>query len=223
MEAWESLPAPPRRTGLRNVLGAMVVWAWIPAIVLPGASLMAGHLLTLPKPSDADPVMGAAIASARPPSSEGRFFALHVLLGSCACSQRILTHLVDRGPRRDLDERVVVVDPEDAAPAERARAAGFDVESITRAELFARYKIEAAPLLVVASPAGKVAYVGGYTDRKQSLAVRDVDLESRLVRGEHVEPLPTFGCAVSTGLQRRVDPLGVRYLERRPCRASRVI
>jgi len=40
--------------------------------------------------------------------------------------------------------------------------------------------------------------------------VRDVAVVEALRRGEAVEPLPTFGCAVGRALKEKIDPLGIR-------------
>jgi hypothetical protein len=55
-----------------------------------------------------------------------------------------------------------------------------------------------------------VRYVGGYTPRKQAADVRDLAVITAIRRGEAVEPLPTFGCAVGRALTDQVDPLGIR-------------
>ncbi len=99
---------------------------------------------------------------------------------------------------------------DDAALGTRIRAAGFDLETLSTEELARRYGVEAAPLLVVSDPRGTVRYVGGYTDHKQSVVIRDHEILSALRGGGGVAALPVFGCAVSKELGQRVDPLGLR-------------
>ena len=64
--------------------------------------------------------------------------------------------------------------------------------------------------MVVIDPGDAVRYVGGYTPRKQADDVRDVAVLEALRRGEPVEPLPTFGCAVGRSLRAKIDPFGIR-------------
>lgn len=209
IEAWTAVArkGPPSR--LRRLAGRLFVTLWAPALLVPGSLLMASHVLTLPEPNAVDPVMVASVARARPAEAAAGFFAVHVLLGRCNCSKRILQHIGARGPRRDLRERVLLVEPTPEGLA-MAVDAGFDTESLTREQLGERYHIEAAPLMVVADPAGAIVYVGGYTRRKQSLDVRDTEITSRLLAGERVEPLPLYGCAVAKSLEKQLDPLGIR-------------
>src|SRR5439155_17055472 len=89
-------------------------------------------------------------------------------------------------------------------------AHGFDLDVVTPDQLVERYHIEAAPLLVIVDPHDAVRYVGGYTPRKQAADIRDVAVIAAVRRGEPVEPLPTFGCAVGRALRSKLDPLGVR-------------
>jgi hypothetical protein len=195
---------------VRDYLVHLAFWLWIPAVLVPGSYLMARHLLTLPAPSYADAGLTRAIAGLRAPGEEGKWLAMHVMYAGCGCSRRVLANLLLRPSRVDVAERIVFVGEIDAEAERNARALGYRFDSITREELAAKYHVEAAPLLVVADPAGRVRYVGGYTDRKQSPAIRDAELLSQLVRGAKVAPLPVFGCAVSDKLQATVNPLGIR-------------
>ena len=195
---------------MRASPGVVIFWLWVPAILVPCAYLMAGHLVTLPRPDPADPDVAQAIDAARAPRERGVWMAVHVLSGGCGCSGRVLEHLVERRPMEGLREKILFVG-EPTELLRRAVAAGFTVESLTGDELAARYRIEAAPLLLVADPGGELRYSGGYTERKQSPTIGDVSVLSRLRAGERVAPLPLFGCAVSRHLQKTLDPLGLKY------------
>jgi len=199
------LPHHPRS---RALVRATFV-AWIVCCLVAGAYMLGAHLLTLPKP-DAGDLQRSAVMG-RLPSQRGRWLAVHVLDQDCKCSQRVLDHLL-AGPRPlAVAERVVLI--ASAVAPERIAAitaAGFDLDIVTPDQLFARYHLEAAPLLVVADPANTVRYIGGYGPRKQAADLRDVAMIEALERGERVAPLPTFGCAVSRGLRTAVDPLGIR-------------
>ena len=199
-----------RGRAIRRFVAKFAFVLWIPAVLVPGSYLLGRHLLTLPKPSAVDPALVAVMRGLRDPSSRKNWLALHVLYGECGCSQRVLATLLMRPPVHEVSERIVYIGTAGDHTESRARALGYAFDQVTREQLVERYHLESAPLLVVADPADRVRYVGGYTDRKQGEFVRDADVLSRLVEGHEVEALPTFGCAVSAKLQSAVDPLGLR-------------
>lgn len=197
----------------RRQLAYLGLALWVVSCTLLGAYLLADHLLTLPAPALTDPVLHRAIAANRRPEQRDRWLVLHVLLESCKCSGRVLDHLMSGSRPGDVVERVVLVTDDASATqaaSARARAHGFDVDAVAAEDLVARYRIEVAPLLVIIDPHDEVRYVGGYTPRKQAADIRDVAVITAIRRGEIVEPLPTFGCAVGRALNAKLDPLGVR-------------
>ncbi|MCE9571698.1 MAG: hypothetical protein K8W52_00940 [Deltaproteobacteria bacterium] len=199
----------PRRADLLARAGLAL---WAIACVVVGAYMLAAHLLTLPAPAPGDPGFRAAIASQRRPSQHG-WLVLHVLYQDCKCSRRVLDHLLATPRPADVDERVVLItddgklDPEVVAAVQ---AAGLDLDVAAPAAVVARYHVEVAPLLVVIDPGDTVRYVGGYTTRKQGADDRAEAVIAATRRGEVVDPLPVFGCAVSAALKQKLDPLGVR-------------
>ena len=88
-------------------------------------------------------------------------------------------------------------------------AAGYRVVVITPTQLRLGYGIEAAPVLVVMTPSGELAYVGGYNRRKQEPRFMDVAILRDAMEASAVSPLPVFGCAMSARLADAVDPLGL--------------
>lgn len=182
-------------------------WAWAAVVMVAGASLTAAHSYGLPKPQAS--ALESTVKLLREPG-DGGWLVVHVLYGKCPCSQRIRTHLIDRKRTPDAGETVLIIDGDEemAAPL---RAAGFAVRTLTADELRDRYHIEAAPLLVVASPSGDIRYRGGYTTRPSSTEVHDVEIIRDARTATPPESLPLFGCAVSRELQRALDPLGIKY------------
>lgn len=170
---------------------------------------MVAHTYALPRPATDDVQLRAAVAATRSPADRGSWRALHFLYTQCRCSQRILSTLFARHPLAGVSERVVLIG---AHPEyERAaRAAGFDVEVLMPEQLVLRYGAHAAPLFVVADPEDRLRYVGGYSERKQGLDMRDVAILSALTGGRDADELPLFGCAVSSSLRSLLDPLGLR-------------
>jgi hypothetical protein len=195
---------------IRQTVARIAFFLWIPAVMVPGSYLLARHVLTLPKPAAADPALVDALSRMRGPDDRDSWVALHVLYSKCGCSQRVLAKLLLRGASRQVRERIVYIGAEDTELESRARTLGYAFDRVTHEQLVDRYHLESAPLFVVADPANRVKYVGGYTDRKQGEVIRDTDVLARLVQGQDVEALPTFGCAVSKKLQSAVDPLGLR-------------
>jgi hypothetical protein len=189
---------------------------WGVGLLVVGAFLMAGHLLSLPVPSATDRRLHATLAAE--PTTGGRWTAHHVLYRSCGCSDRVLSHLLERKARGDLVETVVYV--HDGGPADsndlgakraELQRAGFGFEPLTPDELEQRYRMESAPSLLVADASGTVRYAGGYTDRSGGTEISDVAIIERLKSGADVKALPVFGCAVSGRLQQALDPLGLKY------------
>ena len=201
----------------RTKLGRVLLAVWGVSALVGSAYLLGSHLAALPTPSVVDARLAGqmqAFAAEHPAARDA--LMMHVLYTSCRCSQRVAEHLLARGPHEGDRELVLVVDAEAEPVAEAATglqtqlvAAGFEVRTLDSAALHDQYGIEAAPLLVVADPAGHVRYVGGYGDRKQTPVLRDVEIGDRVARGETVSPLPLFGCAVSASLRSSVDPFGV--------------
>lgn len=185
---------------------AMMVF-WFVAMLAIGATLMARHVVALPRPSDnAD--LAAAMLTLRGPGDEGRWMAVHVLYADCRCSKRIADHLLDGERPADVREHVLYVGRSEYFER-RLTDAGFALHLVTAESLQARYHMQAAPMLVLVAPSGSISYVGGYTATKQGLDPRDLQIIADGRVGRATEPLPVFGCAVSNELKSRVNPLGV--------------
>ena len=210
-------------SALEKLAARVVLSLWFPSVLVVCAYLLGGHILTLPSPTGDSVRLTSAVATMRGhgASTADRWIVLHVLYEDCRCSARVLDHLLSRRAEPGETERIVLVSTrwgaepseeraEDGALAARIEAAGFELERTSPEALESRYGIQAAPLLVVSDPTGRVRYVGGYTDRKQSVAIRDREILHDLRQGGSVEALPVFGCAVSKTLGESVDPLGLR-------------
>lgn len=202
--AIHSPPAASARAGKV----ALAVWALL-AFLITG-SLASAHLYTLPAPPKAKPQLVQALAARRQPGERGHVSVSHVLYAACPCSQRIVDHLVQRGARGDVAESVLLVG-NDRTLAKRLERAAYRVEIVSPRALREHYAIEAAPLLIISQPNDTIAYLGGYTERKQGLPIRDVELIERVKRGASLLELPLFGCATSRALQRLLDPFALKY------------
>jgi hypothetical protein len=199
------------------MVGRAALGLWGLGILVVGASLMAGHLVSLPAPKVTDSRLRSSLG-AGPGVVQGRWSAHHVLYQSCGCSQRVLAHLLERRARPDLVETVVYVrDPSSSDVTERdsvsakVRLVGFGFEASTPAELESRYAVESAPFLLVGDGSGGVRYAGGYTERSGSKQIEDIAIIDGLKAGRKMAALPVFGCAVSSRVQEAIDPLGLKY------------
>jgi hypothetical protein len=195
------------RLGRRVANWAFCAWALASFVVV--ASLMLSHAAEVPRPATDQPELRAAIARSRTREEHGHWLALHVVYARCRCSQGVLSQLFARGPHAAVRERIVLVGAH-AEYEKAARTAGFAVEVLEPHQLKARYRLEAAPVFVVADPSGDVRYLGGYSERKQGLVLRDLEILTALTGGQGVRELPLFGCAVSRALQRLFDPLRLK-------------
>ncbi len=185
----------------------MAIGMWLMCMACIVAYLMVSHLAVLPHPKTNDTAWESRLHEAVPPAPES-WTALHILYDNCACSRRVLKHVIASSPIKNVQERVVLVSdsPHEPSPARDA----LDVEYVTPGELQAKFGVESAPLLVVLDDNQRVRYTGGYTSRKQGPEIMDREIITRLISGNDVTELPLFGCAVSSELKRLVDPLGLK-------------
>lgn len=184
---------------------ALLVWASLLTVTI--SYLMVGHWVALP--SNQPVLVNNQIVRIKTDLAS-QLHVQHVLSQSCPCSQRIAKHLASRWPIPSVSEQIVVVEsPKDTTSMVFPDA--YSVKRVSAERLMADYAIESAPVLLITDSNGKVVYSGGYTARKQGYEIRDYEIIASLLRGEAVEALPVYGCAVSTRLKKVVDPLGLKY------------
>lgn len=188
---------------------ALAIWGVV--VLVAGSFLMTDHWVTLPIPSGEDPKLAQAIDDSRHFHEQGQWLAVHFLYSKCTCSQRIVDHLFAEDRLIGIKEKLIIVDGERPEWVRLAKARGFSYEVISPEDLRTHYNIQAAPLMVVADPLGKVHYAGGYTARKQGPDIRDAEIITRVMTNHPVKPIPLFGCAIAKGLQKLVDPFGFKY------------
>lgn len=194
---------------LRRRAQQLLFWLWVPAALALGGSLLAPHWATLPMPADDDVTFVAGLAELRTADDHDKWMVVHVLFAACTCSGRVVDHLVDDPRPVGVSDKVLLVGTTPAIE-QRLASSTLTIVRTTPDELADRYEIEGAPMLVVIDPTGAVRYRGGYTERKQSLAIQDVAIIERLRADDVVGTLPLFGCAVSKELRELLDPFGLR-------------
>jgi hypothetical protein len=146
-------------------------------------------------------------------SSPGRWHAVHLLAGGCGCSQRVMTHLLERGVAAGVTEEVVVVDgPEpylagSATLLEQLKTRGFNVSHRAVAEIAPEMGLRGVPLLLVADPDRKVRYMGGYGSRGDQAG----PILTALEQGREVRVEALIGCAVGSQLRHKADPFALKY------------
>ena len=199
---------PVRSPTLRR-LARLGFWAWLPLAVALGSSLLAGHAASLPLPDDGDTRLLGELERMRDDDERGQWLAVHVLYAACRCSRDVVDHLLDDARPEGLAERILMVG---STPEIERRLAGSAIEVIRvqPQELAERYAIEAAPLLLVVDPDGRLRYRGGYAERKQASQLHDIEIIARLREHGEAASLPLFGCPVSDALRAVLDPLGLR-------------
>jgi hypothetical protein len=180
---------------LRRRLGGATVSAWFAVMVVIGASLLAKHVVAMPRPQAA--LLVPALAMLRTPKQHDQWLAVHVLYSDCRCSQRVAEHLAATERPKGWSEIVLWVG-DDAPPS--GLADHFDLRHTTAAQL-ASYGVEAAPSMILADPVGNIRYSGGYTDRQQGPVIEDQRILRAVRNSEAVSNLPLFGCAVSSRLK----------------------
>lgn len=189
---------------------------WLPAVALGAGSLMVGHWVPLPKPSTQEPLLveGLGELAAQIPLEPGRWTLTHFLYANCACSRRVANYLLES--ERDVDfQELIVLIGEDSELLEQAAGSEFSFVHLSAEEVELRTGITSAPLFAVSDSGGQVLYAGGYTERKQGFAYRDLSIARTLKSGQVAPSLPVYGCGVSTSLRESLDPLGLKRATQR--------
>lgn len=179
--------------------------AWIFAVILLGAILTSYH----------QPIHtpGENILLLAGGPSPGQWRAIHLLSGSCGCSQRVMRHLLER-PRLDhVDEQILVIDddspylPESSGLLQRLRQQGFSVTHIAAKDIPGNVELRGVPLLLFVSPEGHLRYAGGYGSHYD----QDLPILRQIRSGKSPRPLTLLGCAVGNRLKRKADPFRLKY------------
>jgi hypothetical protein len=188
-------------------IGKSALAVWIVVTFVGLAALSIKHMASLPEPDD-EVRLSRAVQQLRRGSNSN--FLVHVIYAECSCSRALFAHLVARRSFPGAEEAILFVGA-DASKQELARRAGFTFTTVSSEDLSLRFGLEAAPVLIVLNPAGQVRYAGGYYAHPATITPLDERIYAQLETGAKVEPLPVFGCAVSSRLQKSLSPLGMPY------------
>ncbi len=182
--------------------------AWAGAVILVGGILTSYHQPFLVPEAAA---LQRLFATGK--RGKGLWQTTHFLSGSCECSRRVMLHLLERRPLPGLSEQVVLVDdgqaylPDTADLLNSLKKAGFSVVHVAYDELVTTTGVRGVPLLLVSSPLGNVAYLGGYG----AAGDQDEGILHQVRSGSVVPPLPVLGCAVGKRTKRSSDPFRLKY------------
>lgn len=191
---------------MKKVTGASWLFiAWAAVVILIGSALISFH-----QPFQAP--SGSILTLAKQPVG-GQWQVLHVLSGSCGCSQKVMQHLLKRHPFYGMAEQVLIIDgdepylPESNALLAQLRQKGFPVTHIAAKNIPQSTGLYGVPLLVVALPDSKIAYMGGYGNRGD----QDGEILQQIRSGQAPRPLAVRGCAIGARLRRTADPFHLKY------------
>lgn len=145
----------------------------------------------------------------------GRWTVQHILSSDCKCSEKVYQNLVRRGATGDREELVLLLkdDQHWANPLSRK---GFKVEVLdlkSQVRLAKSHDDFGVPALVVFTPKGERAYVGGYSEGVLSAGGvnRENEIMSHFMLGTAARHFPIRGCAVTASYQRKIDPFAFKY------------
>jgi hypothetical protein len=203
----DSTMAVAKAVARKEWIGRSMLAGWIVVTLVGLAALSLEHMASLPKPDD-EALLSGAMLLLRQNSSKN--FLVHVIYAECSCSRALFAHLVARRPFPGAEEAVLFVGA-DPKKQESAKRAGFTFTTVSAQELASRFGLEAAPVMIVFDSTGRLRYAGGYYAHPAAIAPLDEKIYARLETGAEVEPLPVFGCAVSSRLRKSLNPLGVAY------------
>lgn len=202
MKAIADMCWPPGLRGLtRRWLQRAVLVVWAGAISVVCGLLLVRHLVPLPTPSR----LGPGFVALRAPQP-GALVVFHVLLAECRCSAQVAERLVARPRPAKVEEHLVLVDDGAGTLERRFAGTSFIIHHASSRDLASRFDVSGVPLLLVVGGDGEIRYSGGYTERKQAVISRDVEIIDAVTRGETPDPLPLFGCATAEGLRRTRSP-----------------
>jgi hypothetical protein len=181
--------------------------AWGSAVILIGGVLTSYHQ---PFQTPAEGILALA-----PHTNRHGWRAIHILSGSCACSQRVMRHILARSPFDEMEEEILMIDgqeyyrPESSGLLESLDRKGFPVTHVSAKDISPDIGLRGVPLLIFAAPNGKIVYMGGYgTAGDQDSAIL------RQVRsGRATRPLAVLGCAIGSRTRRDADPFRLKYRE----------
>jgi len=182
---------------------------WIVVTLAGLAALSVKHMASLPEPDEA--LLSRAMLQLRRSSSG--YFVVHVIYAECSCARALFAHLIARRRFPGAEEAVLFVGA-DPKKQESGKRAGFTFTTMSAEELALHFGLEAAPVLIVFDSAGRLRYAGGYYSHPATITPLDERIYAQLATGAKVEPLPVFGCAVSSRLQKSLNPLGAVYSRR---------
>lgn len=141
--------------------------------------------------------------------------AIHFLSPACGCSQKVIAHLLARGPFTGVREEVMLVDdmgssaPENKSQFTKLQAAGFRPTLVETRNIPVTYGLRGVPLLLLIAPGGTMTYMGGYGPSKNQ--IQDEEIFRHVSTGDAQKSFPVIGCAISADLKRRLDPLRMKY------------
>jgi hypothetical protein len=178
---------------------------WVVAVVLAGSALTSYHQPFL---APSEKILTLAGSSGAP-----GWRAIHVLSGGCGCSQKVMAHILGRKKFAGVAEQFLIIDgPEGYLPGSEEllshlAQAGFPITHLAVDDLPQDAKLRGVPMLVIASPDGRVAYLGGYG----SAGDQDSAILEQVRAGRRPKPIPIIGCAIGKSLRRSIDPFHMKY------------
>jgi len=153
------------------------------------------------------------ILALAPDTGSAGWRAVHLLSGGCSCSQKVMRHLLARDAFDGMQEQILVIDGEENyLPGSgdllaRLDQKGFPIMHIAAKDIPRNAGLRGIPLLIFASPGGKVAYIGGYGSNGD----QDGEILRRIRSGQAPKPLAVLGCAIGGRLRRDADPFHLKY------------
>lgn len=206
---------PIERTMRRMRSNSLTSWffaVWAVGVVLIGGALTSFHQpFRLPEAEALSRGLGKYSPLGDGPPA---WKMTHLLSGECGCSRRVMTHMLERGPASGVEEQIFLVDggepylPDTDKVLTSLRSAGFPITHIADRDIPSNARFRAVPLLMVVSPEGGVAYLGGYG----SAGDKDEDILDRVRAGSSVTSLPVIGCAVGNRIRKVSDPFHLKYM-----------
>jgi len=121
-----------------------------------------------------------------------------------------VNHLIERGARAEIKEKVFLIDAEEKMHRDLQKA-GYEVLTYTEEGAYEAFGVEVVPYLLVRKGEA-VIYGGAYgKDQQHTPSYEDTEIIDRAKLGEFSPLLPMFGCANGKLRKSAIDFWGLKY------------
>lgn len=139
--------------------------------------------------------------------------AHHFLSLNCACSKKLLNHLISRKAQDNTQETIHLIG-KNSDLENQLLSKGYFVDTlVSEEEAVKKFNLTILPQLLVVKE-NRILYQGGYgLDQQHSSVYEDIKIINNAHQLIVTKEYPIFGCANGQLKKKLLDPLGLKYAE----------